>query len=143
MPQGLEASPIYRSANEPSGTVRDRPRMGSLQNDSDRVSILRARILGRLKEVQQIPAYTTLFENDLDKAGLLSGLEELGILPVAQNPNPFDADLEEKQHEQWWDEHPEAAKGFHEILEKRLEILESLHIGAIIGYLLGDSFGTM
>lgn len=98
---------------------------------------LREKILGILQEVQDTPAYAGVFEGDLDHLGLLSALEELGIMPVVENPNPFNVESDEDQHDQWWKQHPEEAGEFHRDFERREDVLKHLYFGAILGHLAG------
>ena len=114
---------------------------GSQQADpeqSNALSDLREKILGVLQEVQQTPAYADIFEFDLERLGLLSEMEELGIVPVAENPNPFSVESDEDRHEQWWKQHPVEAEEFHRRSENREEILKHLYFGAILGRLAGE-----
>lgn len=74
------------------------------------------------------------FENWLMLTGMLVKLEEAGIMPIVDNPNPFDTSAEElEQHEQWWKDHPVEAEEFARNCEKRNEILRYLYIGALLG----------
>ena len=80
----------------------------------------------------------TGFELQLAAAKLLPGLEEAGILPVPENPNPYDPELEEELNNQWSDAHPDEMSEFFQTIEKRDEVLEHLHAGALLGHLLGQ-----
>ena len=100
----------------------------------------RQRAFDYLKKVHEDPSSSTYFELTLNQAELLPGLEESGILPVPGNPNPFDPEFEEEQHEQWWQAHPEEGEEFGRMIDKRREIFRYLYIGAAIGRLFVDLF---
>jgi hypothetical protein len=57
------------------------------------------------------PGIETYFEEELRRAGLVEGLEQVGVLPVAPNPTQ---------------------------VEKRQEVLRHLFFGTALGYLAGD-----
>ena len=59
------------------------------------------------------------FELKLQRLGLLSPLEDVGILPAVQCLNPFDPELEEDLNNQWWVEHPVEQQNFINAIEKR------------------------
>jgi hypothetical protein len=81
-----------------------------------------------------------LLEVQLEKVRLLSVLESAGILPVVKNPNPFELELEEEQHEQWWKEHPAEEEEFSRNVENRDKILRYLYIGMTLGHLFPELF---
>lgn len=65
--------------------------------------------------------------------GLLSRLEQARILPLVENPNPYDPPQNMDEHDQWWEQHPEEAMKFDMQVDKRNEVLRCLYIGALIG----------
>lgn len=86
-----------------------------------------------LVELAQEP--TILFERDLDRLGLLSRLEDSGILPAVESPNPYDPRHDEQRHEAWWSEHPEKEAEFGQISEAREISLKYLLLGSVLGSL--------
>lgn len=51
-------------------------------------------------------------------------------------------ELEEEQHEQWWDENPEAGNEFKGGIEKREQVLDTLYMGARLRHLSGRIYRT-
>lgn len=72
------------------------------------------------------------FEVILDKAGLLTALEEIGVLPAIEIPNPYHQEHEAEQNEQWWTDHPTESEQFVAAFDERDTILRYLLMGAII-----------
>ena|SRR5258708_38301749 len=97
-------------------------------------------ILDYLSKVQQEPTYSLYFEVMLNKVGLLPELESAGIVPVVTNPNPFNVESEEEQHEQWWNDHPEVGEKFSNEVETRELRLRELFMGAVLGHVFDDLF---
>lgn len=93
-----------------------------------------------LRQEYTFPGIDVYAETKFAQMGLLSSLEQAGILPRAENPNPFDPAQAEAQHNQWWVEHPEAGTMFSQELAKRAEVLRCLHIGALIREMVGRPF---
>lgn len=85
---------------------------------------------------------TTVFAGRLDKIGLLSHLEEAGILPTEVHPNPHDPDLELASFVDWGEQHPEFVEANEEAAERRSELLKYLLVGAIIGRHYPDLFAS-
>lgn len=109
------------------------------QSQLDKAGHFEDRILEYLQKVGGHPAhYSLYFELKLYGAELLSRLEEAGIVPTAEDPNPFPHELEEKQHEKWWGEHPKEREMFIKNCERREDALRYLFVGAVLGRLLGD-----
>lgn len=80
------------------------------------------------------PAYlNTLFTSMLEKLDLISPLEETGILRVVNPPNPFDPELDEEQHDKWWDEHPKEGDKFNLDIEEHNTALKRLFVGGVLG----------
>jgi len=75
------------------------------------------------------------FETQLRKSGLLSDLEQIGVIPIVENPNPYDPELDEGKNEKWALEHPIETETFEEAFEKKDKILRILLIGSIISLL--------
>ena len=73
------------------------------------------------------------FETQLMLENLLSRLEQTGIVPIVDNPNPYNPEIDEQQHEHWWDEHPQEAKKFEQEVDKRNDVLRHIYIGTLIG----------
>jgi hypothetical protein len=74
------------------------------------------------------------FEKKLERDGLLSQLEASGILPLAQNPNPFNPQLEPKKYGFWWWDEEGRIEEFRRNVWRRLNALSKLFTGAVIGY---------
>ena len=91
------------------------------------------RLFEFIREQYRSPGLAVYFELVLSEAGLLSELEDAGVLPVVEDPNPYDPELEEEKSEQWWQEHPEVEEEFSRMFEKRDEVLRLLYVGALVG----------
>ena len=90
-----------------------------------------------LKKVHSRPSYySAFFELELHRTGLISQLEADGVVPIVNNPNPYDPETTEEQHEQWWDEHPEEGAKFSAKIDHRELTLLNLYIGSILGKFL-------
>jgi hypothetical protein len=89
-----------------------------------------AEALERLERGYDIGAQ---FEIQLMVTGLLPRLEQARIIPVVENPNPYNPELNEKSHERWWQEHPEQEEKFTRDNDKRSETLRNIYIGALLG----------
>ena len=76
----------------------------------------------------------------LEIAGLLVPLEKMGVLNTVEDPNPYDPERDLEKHEQWWDAHPGEGDKFSVDLERRMEALKLLYIGAIMGRFLPEIF---
>lgn len=76
------------------------------------------------------------------QAGLIGVLEDSGILPSEENPNPHDIRREPVEHERWWSEHPEAGDAFDQDIRVREERLRLLYIGTLLGPYLRQSPDT-
>jgi hypothetical protein len=73
-------------------------------------------------------------ESRLKQLGLLSHLENIGILPVPKDPNPYNYKNELEKYNSWWDGHPEKEGKYVCDSDLRLEVLKCLYIGAILGH---------
>ncbi len=51
-------------------------------------------------------------ELELEKYKLLTPLEETGILPKNEEPNPYGPDESPNEYEQWWEAHPDEQQAF-------------------------------
>jgi hypothetical protein len=99
-----------------------------------------------LRYVESVPGVdivqNAMFESVLDRRGVLSRLEEVGVLPVVINPNPYveeyeqqetlDAILDDERITRWGDEHPADAEQFGMGLERREETTKYLYLGALL-----------
>ena len=72
-------------------------------------------------------------ETQLLLTGLLPRLEQAGIVPVIESPNPYEFGDDAVKHEQWWENHPAEVEQFLEGVEKRDEVFRILYVGALIG----------
>lgn len=93
-----------------------------------------------LATIHNSPSHSTYFEIELEKAGLISRLEMLGILPRAANPNPYNPLEQQKEHDQWTSKHSSDMEKFTQRFEKRNEIIKHLFIGAVLGHIFGELF---
>lgn len=96
-------------------------------------------IISSIRGIQEDTTARTYFELvALGTTNLLSALEKSDVLPYApENPNPFNVELDEAQHEHWWSLHPEEAKNFTELNHKRKETLDVLYLGTNLNRLSG------
>src|SRR5262249_47647631 len=79
----------------------------------------------------------TIFEFQLEHAGLLKALERNGILPVVNIPNPFLPGNNIEGWTQWWAEHPQEREKYDADVQARRQILRYLYLGIRIGELRG------
>lgn len=86
----------------------------------------------KIRAIQEDNIARTYFRFfELGTTGLLSALEAAGVVPpLPENPNPFDAELQEEQHTQWWDIHPEQGEAFSRGIEVREKVHNLLYLGA-------------
>jgi hypothetical protein len=81
--------------------------------------------LDYINRVQESPAeYVAHFELDLERAGLLSELEETGILPPKGPLIDF--------------ENPRADVQNDPIMKERRDVLKNLYIGTVLGHLFDE-----
>lgn len=80
------------------------------------------------------PAIDLYIEQQFARRGWLATLEQAGVLPTLISPNPFDLELDEAAHIQWWQEHPRELETFEAAQQTRRTLLKVLHIGALIGH---------
>lgn len=90
-----------------------------------------------LEQEFKVPALDVYVEAKFKKGGLLAVLEQAGVLPVAENPNPYGVEQEEEKFEQWANEHPEEQEAFNRRMDERAIALKYLHIGALLGHMVG------
>jgi hypothetical protein len=121
-------------SEQPDQPKVDRPRFGEARNQQKRVPEIQAdRLAQAIGEIQKGYDPSVRFETLLMLEGLLSRLEQAGIVPTVENPNPYDPELDEDQHERWWEEHLPEAEKFDRAVDRRNEVLRYLYIGATIG----------
>lgn len=131
-PSPRDRCPATEPANEPASesagllSSLEPQEKAQEQRDVDR-------LFEFLEKQYEDPGLAAYVEWKLHKAGLLSRLEKVGVLPIVENPNPYDPELEEEQHEKWWEEHLEEGEEFRRNFEKREEILRYLYVGALLG----------
>jgi hypothetical protein len=96
-------------------------------------------VVSSIRGIQEDTTARTYFELvALGTTNLLSALEKSDVLPYApEDPNPFNVELDEAQHEHWWSLHPEEAKNFTELNHKRKETLDILYLGTNLNRLSG------
>lgn len=78
-------------------------------------------------------------EAQLARSGLLTVLEEDGVVPVVDSPNPHHPEAEREMHERWWYEHPESRSAYHTARRAR----ESAILLILLGSMVGGMFGEM
>lgn len=113
----------------------DRTREGDLCRQSESSDDKLSEFIQEYKN----PEGRIVFERDLASSGWLMRLEQVGILPVLENPNPFDPEMEEQQHEQWWEEYPNEEEQYGRNVERREDILKYLYVGTLLGRHLRES----
>lgn len=84
------------------------------------------------------PEDIAIFGLELHRSGILSRLEEMEVIPTAQDPNPHDFEIERSAHEKWWDDHPAEGARFERVWEARSSALKYLYIGALFGNLFPE-----
>lgn len=70
-----------------------------------------------------------LFEVQLAKSGLLLQLEASGAVPKTRNSNPYDAVREQRQHNEWWEKHPEQYTDYRKRVSEREKALRQVYLG--------------
>jgi hypothetical protein len=99
------------------------------ENQLERVEFSEEKVLDFIRQVQESPSYyTSHFELDLEKVGLLPGLEETGVLPPKKSVTeiePSTLDVEP---------HPEQLVG------ERQKALKNLYIGTVLANLFEELF---
>ncbi len=93
-----------------------------------------------LRRVNLSSIYPDYFEIRLDELGLTTGLEEMGVLPVVHDLNPFDPELQQDAHTQWAEGHPKESKLFRQQIANRDQALRYIFIGAILGNVYKEIF---
>ncbi len=91
---------------------------------------LKDKFIGYLAEENGNPRLV-YFEMPLEKSGILGELEEMGIIPKAENPPPDFEDID--LLDEWFKTHPEEGNKFISEIELRDEIFQYLYIGTMIG----------
>lgn|GEM_PF-3304959 len=125
-PQHLPEEDRSEGRGRPSFRGRE-PEQGRIPGVQDE------RLAKALHDIERGYDPSARFEIQLMLEGLLDRLEEAKIVPIVDNPNPYDPDADEDEHERWWEEHPQDAEDFERSVDRRNEILTHLYIGAIIG----------
>lgn len=119
------------SLDQPSSC--ERPNFGEEFEPQRIPEIKDERLAKALREIKKGYDPSAHLETQLMLEGLLPRLEQAGILPIIENPNPYDPVINEAQHENWWEEHPYEGEIFERTVDKRNEVLRHLYIGALIG----------
>jgi hypothetical protein len=120
--------PRQLESNQPAPNFRVEQRGSELIPD-----IQDERLTQAIRDIERGYDPSARFEIQLMLEGLLDRLEEAKIVPIVDNPNPHDPDVDEDEHERWWEEHPQKAEDFERSVDRRNEILRHLYIGAVIG----------
>lgn len=89
----------------------------------------------QLRDLFQHPAMDVYIEAKLAQNGILSILEDAGIVPVVSNPNQFDPTTQQDLHDSWWREHEEAASQFQAKLVQREQALKQVYMGMLLSSL--------
>jgi hypothetical protein len=111
-----------------------RPDFGQGQSEQEPIPDTQdERLAKAIRDLEKGYDPSARFETQLMLEGLLDRLEEAKIVPIVENPNPYDPDVDEDKHERWWEEHREEAEDFERSVDRRSETLRHLYIGAIIG----------
>ena len=97
------------------------------EDQLDRVEFSQEKILSFVRQVQESPLnYSSQFELDLEKAGLIQGLEESGVLPPKKPATQSELLLEEGQHDL--------------LEEEREQVLKNLYLGTVLANLFDKLF---
>ena len=125
MSKGIEQKADQGLSEElPASVVHHLPEE---ENQLERVDFSEEKVLDFIRQVQESPSfYTTHFELDLEKMGLLPGLEETGVLPPRNSPTEPESSSEEQQQNQ--------------LVEERTKVLKNLYIGTVLGHLFDELF---
>lgn len=75
------------------------------------------------------PTIPILMEVSLIKANLLKPLEDRGVVPTVDNPNPHDPIAEASKHDRWWRQHPTERAAFCSAIETRQHALWCIYVG--------------
>ena len=115
LPEELPASVVHQLPEE--------------EGQLDRVQFSREKVFDFIRRVEERPAYfASQFELDLEKGGLLSGLEEAGVLPLGADPNKSETS---------------AGTGHQEPAERaREKALKDLYVGTMLGHLFDELFSN-
>ena len=97
------------------------------EKDVEEVEFTRDKVLDFVTHVQENPSrYTAHFELDLNRSGLLTDLEETGILPRKDPKADAESSSEDIQYES--------------LVDERDEILKHIYIGTVLAHLFNKLF---
>ena len=132
MPNIIEGGPRFEIPNESREASNNDASVNNKKGSKEGGS--REDFSRFLKKILNTPLITTFFEAELEEKGLLSELEDMDIIPVVENPNPYDFGTELEAHEKWWEEHQELGEEFRKSMDKREEVFNLLLLGSILGH---------
>ncbi|MBI4130796.1 hypothetical protein HY468_05745 [Candidatus Roizmanbacteria bacterium] len=126
MAQGPENSHYYFSGEE-----------GLPQNPQEQRGLEHVALVARIQEIQKDNISRAYFI-EVELGRLLPALEETGIVPVVESPNPYNPEVDKEKFEQWITEHQKEMDEFRRNLEKHEEILTYLYFGATLDRFLDE-----
>lgn len=116
--------PLGFSEEFPASVVH---RLPEEEDQLERIEFSKEKVLDFINNVQESPSYySSQFELDLERAGLLPRLEESEVLPPRKALTDSDALSEEGQQDQ--------------LEEEREQVLKNLYLGTILANLFEDLF---
>ena len=83
------------------------------------------------------PCCDLFIEAHLAKYGILRLLEAMNLIPVVENPNPFDSEKQLRAHDAWWRQHSDEAAAYCSAIEARRQALLRVNEGLIRASELG------
>jgi len=102
-------------------------RLPEEEDQLERIEFSQDKVFDFIHQVQESPSYySSQFELDLEKAGILPGLEKLKVLPPRKASTEPEAMLEEGQQDL--------------IEEEREQVLKNLYLGTVLANLFDELF---
>ena len=125
MSKRVEGDQVQSEPEEPPASVVHQ--LPGEEGKLERSQFSKEKVLDFIRQVQERPSYySTHFELDLEKAGLLSELEETGVLPPAGPPIDFESSSRSAQRDP--------------AVKVRENTLKNIYIGTLLGHLFDELF---
>lgn len=96
------------------------------------------RVAEFLRWVYDHPHTDIAAELELERYNLLIPLEETGVVPKLEDPNPYDPDTQTDAYEQWWSDHPSDVQKFEAAFIRRDQALRDLWLGVVLYRMSGS-----
>jgi hypothetical protein len=123
MSSPVEGEPVEIEPEELPASIEHR--FPNEERELEKIRFSKERVIEFIRQVQGLPTYyATHFELDLEKAELLSDLEDAGVLPTRQRY------LESTSESEANGQRP----------NEREKVLKHIYIGTVIGHLFDDLF---